>query len=346
MTHISVVLLILAGFFGSHGTDEPCETVRLFEKAPFPVGTALNVEKLKFEERYWTTALAQYNSFTPEKIMKPRFIHPSSSEFYFFETDRLMEFCTQNKIRLHGHALLWHDELPKWMEKFKGDRGEWDKMMKDHVQGIVAHCRSSVHSWDVVNEGFNDDGTFRKSIWLENLGPEYIENAFRYAAEADPGALLFYNDFGLEHDGVKLQAVLAHLSQLKRKGVKVDGIGLQMHVSPGRPSAEEVTAVARRIEAAGFLVHFSEMDISLAGYSLFTSSGKLLELQANYLRQIIKGYLTLKPEARFGITMWGVSDNDSWLTEQHFRARPLLLDRRYRVKPAYCGFLEALTASR
>lgn len=342
----SFVVLLLALPFFSGRQDAPCAADSLFKKAPFPVGTALDVEKLKFEERYWIAALAHFNSFTPEKVMKPAFIHPEKDRFYFFETDRLMEFCREKKIRLHGHALLWHNELPRWMEKFRGDAAAWDQMLREHITGIVTHCRETVRSWDVVNEAFNDDGSLRKNIWLDNLGPDYIEKAFRYAGEADPQAKLFYNDFGLESNSQKLKAVISFFSGLGQKGLKIDGIGMQMHVAPDRPAAADITAAAHAIARAGFLVHYSEMDVSLAGYSLFTSSEKLLEAQRRYVREVVSGYLTLPPDARFGITMWGVSDNDSWITQQHFRARPLLFDRRYKPKPAYCGFVEALKSAR
>jgi endo-1,4-beta-xylanase len=318
-----------------------CEDITLREKSPFPVGTAINVDKLKYEERYWTTAIAHFNSFTPEKVLKPEFIHPRPDKFDFNEVDRLMEFCAQRNIRLHGHTLIWYKALPHWMESFKGDAAACEQMMKTHIQTVIGHCRSGVKSWDVVNEAFNDDGTLRKNVWLKKIGDSYIEKAFRFAAEADPGAQLFYNDYGLEHNGAKLQAVLKFMRSLRDKGVKVDGIGSQMHVSLLDPGIDEINDAAKAVVNAGFMLHYSELDVTLGGNGMM-SGKKLREQQRVRMKDIVSGYIALPQHARFGITLWGVSDNDSWLSEVHFRANPLLFDKRYRRKPAFCGFIEGL----
>jgi endo-1,4-beta-xylanase len=342
--HRLIIILLLLVVSSFTLQDAPiCTEARLYEKAKFPIGVAINTDKLKSEENYWKTAMAQFNSFTPEKVMKPQYIHPKREVYNFWEVDHLSEFCKENKIRLHGHTLIWHKSLPPWMENFKGNRDEWDAMMKEHIQTIVAHCKNFVKSWDVVNEAFNDDGTLRKNIWLKNIGEDYIEKAFRYAAEADSGAILFYNDYSLEHNGQKLGAVLSYISKMRAKKIKVDGIGLQMHVSLERPTISDINGAAQNIQHEGLLVHYSELDVSLRpDHSIFTSKKKLLELQYKRMKEIVQGYMKLNPHNRFGITLWGVSDNDSWLSEDSFRARPLLFNRRYKIKPAYCGFIEGL----
>jgi endo-1,4-beta-xylanase len=321
----------------------PCSEVRLLEKTGFPVGTALDTEKLKNEERYWQTALSQFNSFTPEMVMKPWYLHPKKDQFNFSEIDHLMAFCKEHQIRLHGHTLVWHKGLPPWIENFKGSKEEWEALLRDHIYTIVNHCKSYVKSWDVVNEAFNDDGTLRRNVWLKNIGESYIEKAFQYAAEEDPGALLFYNDYSIEKQGEKLDAILKFFGNLKAKGIKVDGFGMQMHVTLEYPTTGEINKAALSIENAGFMVHYSELDIRLnEGHKLFVSGRRLLEMQRQRMKEIVKGYMKLKPQSRFGITLWGVSDNDSWLTERSVRARPLLYNSSYKIKPAYCGFLEGL----
>jgi endo-1,4-beta-xylanase len=276
-------------------------------------------------------------------IMKPDYIHPKRDAYNFQEIDHLIDFCKQNKIRLHGHTLIWHKAVPAWLEKFKGSESEWDAMLKEHIQTIVNHCKGYVKSWDVVNEAFNDDGTLRRNIWLKHLGESYLEKAFIYASEADPAAKLFYNDYSIELPGPKLSAVLKFLGNLRAKGVRVDGIGLQMHVRLDYPKISEINESAVSIQKENFLVHYSELDVSLkGGHKAFLSGQTLLNLQKNRMREIVQGYMKLNPENRFGITLWGVSDNDSWLTQESMRARPLLFDTRYEIKPAYCGFLEGL----
>lgn len=343
MPKLPVAFLVLLMPSFAQISEPLCGETKLFEKAVFPIGTALNTDKLKYEEDYWKTALAQFNSFTPEKIMKPRYMHPKKDSYDFNETDHLIDFCRENKIRLHGHTLVWHKALPAWIEKFKGNQAEWETLLKEHIQTVINHCKGYVKSWDVVNEAFNDDGTLRKNIWLKNIGETYVEKAFQYAAEADPSARLFYNDYSLEKHGPKLAAVLKFFSEIKAKGIKIDGMGMQMHVTLEYPAITDINQAALSIQEAGFLVHYSELDVRLnEGHKLFLSGKRLLELQKDRMKAIVQGYMKLNPGNRFGITLWGVSDNDSWLSEESIRARPLLYNTSYKIKPAYCGFLEGL----
>jgi endo-1,4-beta-xylanase len=348
LSHLSGLTLLFCflyfGFNSFINKVEPlCEEKILYKVAPFHIGTALNTNKLKNEERYWTLALKHYNSFTPEKILKPKYIHPHADKFDFWEMDHLMEFCQRNNIRLHGHTLVWHNAVPDWMEKFKGSSAAWDSLLKDHIQKVVIHCKGTVRSWDVVNEAFNDDGSLRKNIWLKNIGETYIEKAFRYAREADPTAKLFYNDYSLEGNGEKLNSVLLYLQQMRSAGVEVDGIGLQMHLSLSSPSIAQINEAALRIQKEGYLVHYSELDISLsADQPLFVSRKKLLAAQKKRFKEVVQGYMKLSDASRFGITLWGVSDNDSWLMDESMRTRPLLFNTHYKIKPAFCGFSEGL----
>ncbi|MCE3258775.1 MAG: Endo,4-beta-xylanase [Bacteroidetes bacterium] len=338
-----IVLLLFSFLVSFTAKENPfCSETRLFEKAAFPVGVAINTNKLKNDEKYRNIALAQFNSFTPEKLLKAQVIHPKKDEFNFWEVDHLMEYTKHYNIRLHGHTLIWHKALPEWIEKFKGDQGDWEALMKTHIQTVIRHCKGSVRSWDVVNEAFNEDGTLRNNIWLKNIGESYIQKAFQYAREADSSALLFYNDYTLEKNGLKLNAVLEFLGYLKSKGIKIDGIGMQMHINLNYPSIEEINGAAKKIQDNGYLVHYSELDISLSDHTFFTARKKILEQQRTRMKEIVKGFMKLDPKKRFGITLWGVSDNDSWLIEDSYRARPLLYNERYNIKPAYCGFLEGL----
>jgi len=340
----ALIVLILLIIFSFKQKDNPvCIEVKLHEKANFPVGVAINVEKLKTEENYRGIVLSQFNSITAEKIMKAEYIHPEKNSYNFSETDHLIEFCKYKNKRLHGHTLVWHKSLPAWMENFKGSKEEWEALLKDHIQTIINHCKGYVKSWDVVNEAFNNDGSLRKNIWLKNIGESYIEKAYTYARQADSTAILFYNDHSLENYGTKLQAVLKFLGKLKSKGVKIDGIGMQMHVTIDYPYISDINQAAINIQEEGYLVHYSELDVSLiTGHNFFSNKSRLLKLQKDRTELIVEGYMKLNSENRFGITFWGVSDNDSWLTENRSRACPLLYDVNYKVKPAYCGFLEAL----
>jgi endo-1,4-beta-xylanase len=328
-----------------HSSHKPlCDKVRLFEKADFPVGVAVNFQKLIDNEQYRELIISQFNSITPEKTMKAAFIHPAKEMFDFRETDELISFCKQYNKRLHGHTLVWHKENPKWMEKFKGDKNAWEMMLKEHIQTIIIHCKENIKSWDILNEAFNNDGSLKENIWLKNIGAGYIEKCFIYAAEADPEAQLFYNDFDLESQPEKMKTVLKYLLGLKAKGIKIDGIGMQMHINVNSPHISEINTAALQIENAGFKVHYSEFDISLRKTGkLFTMNNHLLNLQESRMKSVVAGYRKLNDLKRFGITFWGLTDEDSWLTERNGNDRPLLFDSRYNVKPAYCGFLDGLS---
>jgi endo-1,4-beta-xylanase len=343
MRRIPLIFLLVSAFSFTARKDVDCNTSSLFKRCPFPVGAALDTEKLKFEERYWKTALEHFNSFTPERVMKPDHLHPREDVFNFSELDHLMDFCKEHKVRLHGHTLVWHKSLPSWMENFEGNKSDWENLLRKHISVIVGHCKGKVKSWDVVNEAFNDDGTLRQNIWLKNIGPDYLALAFTFAHEADQDALLFYNDYSMEVPAVKLGAVIAKMKEIRSQGSHVDGIGMQMHVTLDFPAINDINAAAQDIAREGFMVHYSELDVSLtAGQGFFVSGKKLMEEQRCRLRNIVKGYMQLETKYRFGVTFWGVSDNDSWLTEDKFRARPLLFDSRYKPKPAFCGFIEGL----
>jgi endo-1,4-beta-xylanase len=321
-----------------------CVRLGLYKKAGFPVGVAVDVSKLMRDAEYRNLVVSEFNSITAEQSMKASMIHPGKDNYNFSETDFLIDFCSQHNMRLHGHTLVWYKGIPKWMEKFKGDKNAWDVLLKDHIQTVVGHCRGKVKSWDVLNEAFNDDGTLRDNIWLKNMGPEYIEKSFRYAAEADPEALLFYNDFDLESRPEKLKEVLAYFKKLRSKGVKIDGIGMQMHISITFPYVTDINLAAMQIEDSGFSVHYSELDVTVVKTGkLWMMNKHVLKTQENRIREVVAGYKKLRPQSRFGITMWGLSDGDSWLYDKNDHDRPLLFDTRYKVKPAYCGFLSGLT---
>jgi endo-1,4-beta-xylanase len=336
--------LVLPFIFGMSAppTQKDCASVSLYTYASFPVGVALDTEKLKFDERYWQVAVRHFNSFTPENILKADQLHPSEQQYNFNEIDHLMDFCAEKKIRLHGHTLIWHEALPVWIQKYKGDREDWKGLMKNHISTIIKHCSSGIKSWDVVNEALNDDGSLRKTIWLEKIGPEYIKLAFSYAREADPGVLLFYNDYSMEANGPKCTAALQLCSELRKIGV-LDGVGFQMHVKLNEPSITQIHESLKKFSGTGLLIHLSELDVRLIGTPrIFTAGKKRLEMQKERFAELVSSYRTVEAAQRFGITMWGVSDRDSWISQDHIRARPMLFDAKYQAKPAFCGFVQGL----
>ncbi|MBL7836503.1 MAG: endo-1,4-beta-xylanase, partial [Bacteroidetes bacterium] len=170
----------------------------LYIKARYPIGAAINFDALVSDLRYLNIAANQFNSVSPENILKAENIHPEENRFNWTQVDSLISFCERYNKRFYGHTLIWHNQLPQWILDFKGNTMQWEHLMKTHIQTIISHYKDKVIAWEVVNEAFNEDGTLRNSIWFENIGPSYIEKAFKYAKEANPNALLFYNDYNLE----------------------------------------------------------------------------------------------------------------------------------------------------
>ncbi|NVK75092.1 MAG: endo-1,4-beta-xylanase [Oceanospirillaceae bacterium] len=342
-----IILAFLFLLSCSKGNVEPCNLSngKLHQKVNFPVGAAIEPNELYNLAPYATIVESQFNSITAETIMKPAYLHPQEGVYSWGEADSLVRYCEANNVRLHGHTLIWHQQLPQWIVNFEGDRAAWDALLKDHVQSIVSHFRGKVSGWDVVNEAFNEDGTLRSTVWKENLGASYIEKAFRYAREADPNAVLFYNDYSLALNPKKRKAVMTFLKDLRSRGVPVDGIGMQGHIFIGFPEVSEFVETMNECWRSGFEVHVSELDVSMNpfGREMPKATESDLHRQANVILQLFQAYRQIPTQFQYGITFWGVGDGDSWIRSYFNREDyPLMFDDLYRPKPAYCKLMEQL----
>ncbi len=220
-----------------------CENLssNLSDRVGFYCGIAVDLPKILNNQNYSHIVSSQFNSVTAENVMKPAYLHPTQNTYYWTEADQLADYCVANSKRLHGHTLIWHQQLPNWILNYQGSSADWENLLKEHIFRIVSHFKGKVASWDVVNEAFNDDGTLRNSIWKENLGASYIEKAFFYARQADSTAKLFYNDHSLAINPVKRTAILNYLNSLKSKGTPIDGVGMQMHIFNAFPENLEIS---------------------------------------------------------------------------------------------------------
>lgn len=320
------------------------EEASLWKNMPFPFGAAVNVSLLKNRPAYREVVLKEYNSLTPENAMKASAIHPQQNTYNWTDADYLVDFARQNNKRVHGHTLIWYKSLPSWISNFQGDAAAWDNLFKTHIQTIVTHFKGKVASWDVVNEAIADDGSFRSCIWLEKIGPDYIAKAFQYAHEADPDALLFYNDYGHEYGPTKRGAILELINDLKQRNVPVHGIGLQMHTRYNMADNNLANAINTAAQT-GLKVHIAELDIAMNPDNLqsLTFSPALAEQQSQKYKFIVKSYNALPSSQRFGITTWNVGDADSWIPGNYNRPDwPLPFDSDYKKKPAYQGILDGI----
>jgi len=342
-----ISLLILLIFFPGCKKEEisKCDdSIGLFTFSSYAIGTAIDFNALESDPVYKSIAIKQFNSFTPENIFKAQYIHPEPLLFNWTEADSLASFCQNNNKRLHGHTLIWHQQLPQWMLDYQGSPADWELLMKVHIQTVMAHFKNKVTAWDVVNEAFNEDGTLRNSIWKQKIGAGYIEKAFLFAREADPNALLFYNDFNLESNPTKLNSVLSLLNNLRNRGVSIDGIGIQMHISTYYPEPTQIADAFHKIATHNYKIHVSELDISVNPLGKDIVPGEeLFNEQANLLGSLVLNYNQIPKQLQHGITFWGISDKNSWIRDYYSREDyPLLYDDNYLPKPCYCKLIKTL----
>ncbi|NJN33959.1 MAG: endo-1,4-beta-xylanase [Saprospiraceae bacterium] len=323
----------------TESTSKPQTTPKtLKETLPFPLGASLSPTKLFSIAAYRKTVDAEFSSVTAENMMKMHIIHPETNRYNWLRADTIVNVAKQNKQRVHGHAFVWHESTPNWVKGFQGDAAAWDSLIKSHIQTILSYYKGKIGSWDVVNEAFNDDGTWRNSVYREKLGDDYVAKCFKWAREADPSVLLFYNDFGQESSEKKLQATLDMVADFKKRGIPIDGIGLQMHTHIGISDARITNAIQKSVET-GLKIHISELDVAVNQNNTanFIYTDALKNQQSDKFLHIFKTYRQIPQAQQFGITFWNVCDSDSWLRSYFKRPLeyPLLFDDNYDRKPVY-----------
>jgi endo-1,4-beta-xylanase len=203
----------------------------LAEKRRVYVGTAVAMQPLRNEHLYRKTIEREFNIIVAENAFKWSSIQPKRGEFNFKDTDFLVKFAESNRMKLRGHTLVWHRQIPKWLTDGNFTRDETIKILKEHIQTLVGRYRGKILAWDVVNEVIDDKtGKFRTdSFWYQKLSADYIKLAFEFARKADPDVKLYYNDYSAEGLNAKSDGIYSLLRELKNQGVPVDGIGWQMH---------------------------------------------------------------------------------------------------------------------
>jgi endo-1,4-beta-xylanase len=313
----------------------------LKDQVSFPIGASMNPRLLIENEAYLKLASSEFNSVTAENHMKMMLIHPEENRFEFTLGDAIVQFAQGNKQRIHGHTLVWHNQVPKWMQAFTGDAKAWEDMLKNHIQTVVKHYKGQVAGWDVVNESFLDDGSLRPTIWSKNI-PDYIAKSFQWAHEADPEALLFYNDYGQDGNPKKMQAILDMVRELQARHIPIHGLGLQMHINILAKN-EDIRQVIEQSTATGLAIHFSELDVAVnpKNDSTFVYDDAAKAAQLEKLRLVFQAYRAIPKNQQYGITFWNVGDRDSWLRGYFKRPKeyPLLFDDDYNRKTIYTSLL-------
>jgi endo-1,4-beta-xylanase len=290
-----------------------------------------------------------------ENAMKWRALRPTPGVFDFSQADRIMRFASLAGQRVRGHNLCWHESVPDWL-KSTANKDNARQLLTEHILTVAGHFRGRLHSWDVVNEAINPpDGLpdgLRKTMWLDLIGPDYLELAFRTAAIADPDAKLTYNDYAIELDTpaqtAKREAVLALLRRFKSKGVPIHALGVQSHLDATGPVAGKgLQQLIREAARMGLEVYVTEMDVNTHA----VPGGP--EEQDAAVAKVFRDYLGLvlaEPNVPLVLT-WGLDSGHSWLNNPHddqhrrpdgSRERPLPFDDSLQPTPAFLALRNAL----
>jgi endo-1,4-beta-xylanase len=335
----------------------------------FLIGVAVNRSQIhqrnENENKLITT---QFNSLTAENDMKWMHIHPGKEEYNFEHADKLMAMAEANKMFVVGHTLIWHSQVPRWVFKNDDgaliDRDELTDRMRNHIHTIVGRYKGKVKGWDVVNEALAEDGSLRKSQFLNIGGEAFIEKAFQFAHEADPDAELYYNDYNLVYAD-KRDGAIRIIKNLQSKGIKIDGVGLQGHWGLGYPSLQEIETAIEMFAQLGVKVMFTELDISVlpspfhmptADVSVKFENSPAMNPYPNGLPDSVQNQLADRYADVFKlfnkhadkisrVTFWGLHDGVSWKNNFPIRGRTdytLLFDRDMKSKKAYHAVLETL----
>ncbi len=304
------------------------------------IGSAVNAPALQSNAAYSKMLAQQFNVVVPENAMKFRDIHPALHAYNFTAADQLVNFAIANGMLVRGHTLLWYREDPQWLTSGHYTKQQLLQILHDHITTIVSHFKGRVFAWDVVNEEVDDSGKLRDNIWLRTIGPQYIDYAFEWAHEADPNALLFYNDYNGEGLGTKSDAIYNLVKGLRERGIPIGGIGLQMHVTvPYHPSMDDLKANMGRLAGLGLVVHITELDVRLPEPVNSIS----LQAQAQVYHDVAQACLEESGTCQ-ALVLWGFTDRYSPIpgVYPHFGSATIT-NASLQPKPAYNMLMEALS---
>ena len=343
------------GAFYDDGVDDAADTHPLKYYAALngkSIGTAISMWKNNLSNSSLPETQAvgsQFNMLVAENEMKWDALEPSRNNFSYSSADGLVSFAKQKEMVMRGHCLVWHSQLPTWVSSDgkKNDMG-WTReealsIMENHITKVMKHFKGKVREWDVVNECLDDDQTTvrtdpdsydlrKQSVWQIAIGDDYIDSAFVYAHRADPDALLYLNDYGVELQGKAKSTAFYNLAlRLKNAGIPIDGVGLQCHFSIGDVDSVKLDNTIRRFGEAGLLCIITELDMGIPD-----TSEKNLEEQARSYRVMTD--IMLKHDNCPSMVIWGLKDNNSWRES----SSPLLYTAQLGKKPAWYAVRSAL----
>ncbi|MBY0219899.1 endo-1,4-beta-xylanase [Paenibacillus illinoisensis] len=322
------------------------ESLKALYKDAFHIGAAVNPLTIDSQR---SLLAYHFNSLTAENEMKFSSLHPEENLYTFENADVIASFAREQGMALRGHTLVWHNQTPDWLfENKTGGKAERDVLLerlRSHIQTVVGRYKDVIYCWDVVNEVIsdeNDESAFlRPSKWLDIAGEDFIAKAFEFAHEADPQALLFYNDYN-ESNPQKRERIYRLVRSLLDQGLPIHGVGLQAHWNLYDPTLDDMRAAIERYAQLGLQLQLTELDVSVFRFDdrrtdLTRPEKGMLELQAERYESIFRLLYEYR-EHISAVTFWGAADDYTWLDHFPVRGRknwPFLFDESHAPKPAY-----------
>jgi endo-1,4-beta-xylanase len=279
------------------------------------------------ESQYTNTLDTQFSGVTPENEMKWDATEPSQGSFNFGAADAIVSHALSHGMKIRGHTLVWHNQLPGWVSNISSGSALL-AVMQNHIKGVMGHFKGKIWYWDVVNEAFNDNGSLRGSVFQQKIGNNFIADAFTTARAADPNARLCYNDYSIEGINAKSTAIYNMVKSFKSSGIPIDCVGFQTHLTVGQVPSD-LQANLQRFAALGVDVNITELDDR--------ASSSSLQQEATDYAKVVSACLAVSRCT--DITVWGITDKYSWLGGS---AAGLLFDGNYNPKPAYNAVINAL----
>ena len=374
---LAVVGLVGAAWLAdcAHAQTPSALTLKDAYRNDFSIGVAVNQRQFTGEDTNGAALVtAQFNSLSPENVLKWQAIHPrpGTSGYDFARGDAYVAFGEKNKMLVVGHTLVWHSQTPRWVFQDESgralsgtnaaDRELLRQRMRDHIQTVVGRYRGRIKIWDVVNEALNNSGNpadtnllRQSSPWVQILGEEFIAQAFQCAHEADPAAILRYNDYAVENEP-KRKRLIALIKRLQAQNVPVMAIGSQTHANLTWPSAALEDAALTDIAQLGLPIHITELDVNGSRRGQQSQTAEVAEVarlnadekpspEESVSEKMTRQYRSLfavfrqhRAEIKL-VTFWGVTDADSWLRQ----GTPLLFDGKGQPKPAFAAVIKVAT---
>jgi GH35 family endo-1,4-beta-xylanase len=305
------------------------------------IGSCYDPRAFQTDPQYGDVLAREFNGIVAENHMKFRFLQPERGRFTFEVADAMLDFAEAHGMQARGHTLVWQHSNADWLEQGEFTRTEMLDIMQAHIHGVMPHFKGRLMAWDVVNEAVSDDhdGLRVKNLWYQRIGDDFVDYAFRFAHEADPDAVLFYNDYDIEWVDAKFERTYRLVAGMQERGVPIHGVGLQYHTrAMDAPKPEAVLKMINAFNALSLTVHLTELDIKIPTQATEADFQQQAEVMAGITR------VALEANDCPAIFFWGFTDKYSWIpnfTKGEYD-HVLPLDRDYQPKPMYEAMVRVL----